>query len=226
MPTALARSQASTTVLAPALTDAELDRAIAHLRTLNRQAFLQYVISVGNYLVKEFFGGDFSAVHDQNPNKQRSFVELLSRRTAELKEIDLSANTLRRYMAATEVWHGLPQHVRNRLGVEVMQRLAVIPNGPDREKLAHDAAEMQWTREQAAAAVRDYKAAKVHGKRRGPKVKPDVLKKAVAVHRAVRELTRLHGAAESLGVAHRATFVNEIEAAILALGRLVAGAGV
>lgn len=56
--------------------------------------------------------------------------------------LDLAPATLRRYLQATEVWHGLAEDVRSRLGVDHMQRLSAVADTDARKRLAHDAVTM------------------------------------------------------------------------------------
>lgn len=203
-------------------TDAELDAAIAHLRSLNHGAFLQYVVTVGEFLVARFLGGNLAAIHDQDPFKAHSLQELVTRRRHELAELDLSVSTLRRYLAATEVWHALPAHTRAQLSLENLSRLGVVKEPEIRKKLAHDAAAMQWSSAQMGVAVQEYKQEKRGGKKKtGRKHKPTVIKAAVALHAAARKLHGLHGAASSLGDAHRLEFDAQVAAAMKVLQGLM-----
>lgn len=204
-------------------TDVDLDAAIAHLRSLNHGAFLQYVVTVGDFLVARFMGGNLAAIHDQDPFKTHSLRELVTRRRTELAELDLSASTLRRYLVATEVWHALPAQTRAHLSLENLSRLGVVKEPEARQKLAHDATAMQWSSEQLGVAVQEYKREKRSGKKKaGRKHKPAVIKAAVALHAAARKLHGLHGAALTLGDAHRLEFDAQVAAAMKVLQGLMA----
>jgi hypothetical protein len=60
--------------------------------------------------------------------------------------------------------------------------------------------------------VRDWKLAQRKGDKRGPKARPEVLKLAAEVHRAVKRLHGMHGAAKSLGEEHKAALGKELAA--------------
>jgi len=196
------------------------DTVIRQLKTLNRKAFLQYAIDVGQQLVEAFFDGDFNALHDKNLDKQANFQVFLVERKDELSEMDLSGNTLRNYVAAAEVAHTLPKQLVGHLGLTHLSQLAIVRDAPERARLAHEAASMQWTKQQVATAVREWKDKTRHGKRAGPKHKPEVLKAAVAMHAAMRRLHHLHGAATQLNDEHKTALKLEIKAATALLKEL------
>ena len=141
-----------------------------------------------------------------------------------MAELDLSGRTLHRYIAATEFSRSLPDHVRAQLGLDHLQKLAAVPDATVRNRLAHDAATMHWTRDQVGIAVAEYKASLRHGKKVGRKEKPAVLKSATALRAAVKHLMRLHGAANQLSPAHRAVLQSDLLAVRDALDGLLAGA--
>jgi hypothetical protein len=204
-------------------TDAELDHLVDDLRTFNRTSFLAYSISVGQHLVDRCFGGDHAAVRDHAPNKANSFTALLSRRRNELHDLDLAGSTLRRYMAAAEVWHGLPDHVRTQLGLQHLQLLGSVRDEVERKRLAHDAAQMHWTRDQVAVAVKaSVTAARKGAKKPGRKPLPASVKAAGALRQAVANLEKHAGASASLGATHHAQWLQALESAHEWLGKLVA----
>lgn len=189
------------------------DRVVGHLRTLQRTAFLGHAIAVGEYIVAEFFGGDFAAVHDKAHDKQLSFQDFLAARQEQLTDLDLPPTTLRTYIAAAEVARDLPEHVASKLGLVHLRQLAIVKDVPERKRLAHEAAGMQWTRQQLAVAVQDWRKAQRHGKRKpGPKPRPAVLQAAASARLAVRKLHKLHGAAGHLDEAHRMVLLVELAA--------------
>jgi len=214
----------SSNALDTTASDAELDSAIAHLRSLNRRAFLEYVLQVGQFLVDRFFGGEFAAVHSFAANKAHSFAALLTRRRAELAELNLSGATLRNYIAATEAYASLPQQTRAKLGLDHLRRLAAIKDVAERKRLGHDAATMQWTREQTTTAVRDAKRAQRIGKKKpGPKSRPAVVRAARAMHASIKALFKLQGAASRLEDGHRAEFDATVAEAMALLRSMVMG---
>jgi hypothetical protein len=186
------------------------DRVLAHLRTLQRKAFLGHAIAIGQYVVHEFFAGDFAAVHDKAHDKQRSFQDFLATRGEQLAELDLSATTLRTYVAAAEVAKDLPESVAAQLGLVHLRQLAAVTEVPVRQQMAHEAATLRWSKAQLGTAVGEWKRAKVKGDKRGPKPRPAVLLAAAAVRTAARKLHGLHGAAVSLGAEHRAALRVEL----------------
>jgi hypothetical protein len=186
------------------------DRVLAHLRTLQRKAFLGHAIAIGQYIVHEFFAGDFMAVHDKAHDKQRSFQDFLATRGEQLAELDLSATTLRTYVAAAEVAKDLPESVAAQLGLVHLRQLATVTEVPARQHMAHEAATLRWSKAQLGTAVGEWKRAKVKGEKRGPKPRPAVLVAAAAVRTAARKLHGLHGAAVSLGAEHQAALRAEV----------------
>lgn len=189
------------------------DRVITHLHTIQRKSFLQYAIGIGQYVVKEFFEGDFHALHDKAHDKGASFQRFLVERKEELGELDLSATTLRTYVSAAEVAQGLPEHVAAQLGLVHLRQLSAVRDAPTREKMAHDAAHLHWNRGQIDIAVNDWKKAQRQGtEKRGPKPRPAVLRAASDAHAAVKRLHKLHGAAANLDVAHRVVLLGELAA--------------
>lgn len=176
-----------------AVTDEELDHAIDHLRHLNKQYSIAYAIETADYLVKIFYQGDYALARDRDPHKHAAFEELLERRQKELAEIDLTPRTLRRYIAAGDVWHGLPEKTREQLGVAHLEKLAAVQDVKERKQLAHNAATMHWTREQTAKAVKDLKKKERGGKKKpGRKVKPKAVKAVVALKHAIGQVQKLH----------------------------------
>lgn len=206
--------------LAISATDQVFDTAIAHLRSLSRTAFLRYAITVGDYLVHHFFAGNYAALHDQDPNKAASLHAFLRERRAELAELDLSATTLRRYMAAAESWQALPDASREHLGLHQLQSLAAVGDPQERRQLAHQASVQHWSKEKTAAAVQDYKKRLRGGQNRGRKPLPVVLKDAHALQGAAERLVRLHGAAQTLDAGHRQRFLAALDAVHAAVAHL------
>lgn len=160
--------------LTPAdLTDSQLDHTVAHLRTLSRSALLQYALEVGRYLIDEYFGGDTSAYFDPSRSKASSFGDLLRARETELKELQLSARTLRNYICAWDVWQHLPVNVQQGLDLTDLYKLALVKDTGVRARLAVEAVENAWDLQEVGAAVELWQEGKREGKsKRGPKVQP------------------------------------------------------
>lgn len=190
-------------IQAATLTDDDLDRAVRHLRTLHKAHAVGLAIAVGEFVVREFYDGDFAAARSRDPGKHARFQQLLIRRGQELADLSLPGRTLRRCVAASDVWRGLPEESRSRLGVTHLETLAAVPNADERKRLAHEAAAMHWTGEQVQLAVKDLKRQERGEKRKpGRKTKPQVLKAAVAAHAELRRLYELRSAAVHLDGSH------------------------
>ena len=209
------------TDLVPTASDTQLDAAIAHLKSLNRHAFLQYAVSVGQYFVNHFHDGDHAAALAAGSDKQGGIQALVSRRRAELQDLDLTGRTLRKYVAATVVWQGLPEQTRAKLGIDHLERLAAVGDVVERKKLADDAATMQWTLVQVATAVRQFqKEQRGGGKKRGRKEKPKALKLAVALAAAVKKVVASRASAMALADGSRSEWVKLVQDAADDLFRL------
>lgn len=210
-----------TAIAAPKVSDHELDAAVEHLRNLYKQHTLSYAVMTGQYIVDKFYDGSFADARDRNAEKHFKLNELIEKRGQQLQDLDLSTRSIQRYVAATDVWNGLPEHTRVQLRITHLDRLAGVADVEERKRLAHDAATMQWTGEQTALAIADYRK-KLRGnkKKAGPKVKPAVLKAAAALHRDAKALRKLHGAASKLSAAHRAILSTEMAGIHAALGGL------
>lgn len=202
-------------------TDDELDHAIAHFRHLNKQYAIAYAVETADYVVKHFYQGDYALARDRDPTKHTAFEELLLRRKDDLADLDLSPRTLRRYIAAGDVWHGLPEATRSHLGVSHLESLAAIANKDERKRIAHDAATMHWTRQQTAVKVKDFKKQERGGKKKpGRKAKPNALKEVVALRHAIKQVHKGHSAAKKLGEAHYLEYSAALEECKVALSKL------
>ncbi len=198
-------------ISATMVTDNELDAVIQHLRTLYKQHSLSYAVATGQFIVDKFYNGDFTSARDRNATNHFKFNELIERRSSELRDLDLNVRSLSRYVAATEVWNELPEHTRAQLRIAHLDRLAMVGDIDERKRLAHEAATMHWTAEQTGLAVADYKKKqRGHKKKAGPKLKPAVLKAAMALHRDAKALRKLHGAAANLNELHKTQLALEM----------------
>jgi hypothetical protein len=181
------------------VTEEQLDATIEHFKTLSRGALLVYAIAIGNYLLNQYFGGSFANLKSHDPRKAQSFNDLVTRRQVELAEIGLSRATLRRYLAAAEVWHDLPADLRNELDLTDLHALAPVKNTNDRRRIAHEAVSNGWLSRQVVTAVAEHKLALRGGKRKpGPKPQLEVLKAAAAVVAAVGRMVKLGPAPDVL----------------------------
>lgn len=135
-----------------------LDRVIDGLRRLSRGALLQYALQVGSLLLDSFWAGDPSNYRDKQKAAGTGFGALLSQRSLELKDLQLSASTLRNYVRATIVWRQLPLTAREHLDLADLRALALLKNPEVRAAIALEVAE-------ADLCTRDLESKVAHARR-------------------------------------------------------------
>jgi hypothetical protein len=163
--------------LDPAQFDAgQFDATIAYLRELSRAALLQYAVTVGKYLVDEYFAGDVTTYFDRSRYKASSFAALLETRAADLTELGLSGSTLRNYIGAWDVWRQLPEAVHTKLDLVDLYQLAAVKEPAARTELATAAVTQNWGVRRLHTAVQTWQEGQRSGEKRGPKPMPELVK--------------------------------------------------
>jgi hypothetical protein len=175
--------------LVAAVSEEELDRAIKSLRALHRAHSVAHAVSVGRTIVELFYGGDYAAARSRDPSRHARYRALVQRRPDELADLALPDRNLRRCVAASDVWQGLPESVRSKLAILHLEGLAAIQDSEIRKEMAAEAASLEWTGDQVKKAVADQKR-KARGEKRKPgrKKKPAVLKTAGAARASLKKL--------------------------------------
>ena len=110
----------------PALhrSDAALvDEAIEHLQSIWRQGLLQTVVTVGDYLIQQFFDGSLAGAASLSPTKPAALGRLLAR----APEIGVSVHQLRVAVRIAAQYRQLPVAVAAELSVSHHELLLVVP---------------------------------------------------------------------------------------------------
>ncbi len=204
------------------VSEAELDHAVDALRTLHKAHAVAHAVSVGTLVVERFYAGDFAAARSRDPGKHLRYQELIERRGEVLADLSLPDRTLRRCIAATDVWRGLPDEVRSKLAIVHLEKLATLADGEVRKQIAREAATLTLTGEQVGRAVADEKRkTRGHKAKPGRKQKPAVLKAAVAARAQLHKLDGLRKGAGKLSGAEAAEFKTLVAELQRLVGRLV-----
>lgn len=172
-----------------AVSEDDLDKAIRRLRTLHRAHSVAHAVAVGQLIVEMFYDGDYGAARSRDPHRHARYRALVQRRPDDLADLALPDRNLRRCVAASDVWQGLPESVRSKLAIVHLEGLAAIQDAGVRKEMATEAASLEWTGDQVKKAVADQKR-KARGEKRKPgrKKKPTVLKTAGAAKASLKKL--------------------------------------
>ena len=142
-----------------------IDEAVAEINAIYSSTQLELALAIGEVVVKKFYGNDFKAVRDKNPNKHTSFRKLAARAD---KDGDLKVNktALWRSVALYELCTRLELDVSGRKQLTMTHLRAVLPLPyKEQKRLVAYALEKDWnsTRMEQAAD----RAKKKHRKGKG-----------------------------------------------------------
>lgn len=170
----LALNSAPPSALAP--TSRPYDHVIDALRALSRNARLQYTLSVGDLLLREFWDNDIFEYSNRQKETGSGFESMLKERADDLEDLQLPAATLRRHIRATIVWRQLPNSSREQLDLPVLNALTEVPDTTQRARFAMQAAQEQLRGKEMKARIGTWQQSMRRGERRGPKPSPQAVK--------------------------------------------------
>ncbi|MCA9639386.1 MAG: hypothetical protein H6747_13900 [Deltaproteobacteria bacterium] len=136
-----------------AATEALLDQAIEHLRSLAHTALVDYAVATGRYLIETFYDGNLGAYYDHRRDKASSFNALCEHRADELAAIGLSRSTLQRYIHAYDTFRVLPPEAREAMSLRSVELLRRVPDQVTRTEIALAAVRQGWSPAELRAEV-------------------------------------------------------------------------
>ncbi len=113
----------------------DVEDALRHIGRLERTATLALAVEIGDYLVREFCGGNLDLARSFSPLKDTAF-RLLEERAP---QIDMSAAQLRLAVAVSAQYRALPAALRDRLTVRQHRALLPVHDAQEKSKLARRA---------------------------------------------------------------------------------------
>ena len=139
--------------LQPPIVQSEYQDAIQRLHALTRDHEKVYRLEVGQYILQRFFGGSAVLYGSNDRNKESKFKDFTTAHMADLAEMALSDQTLRRCVRVRICYDTLPPSVRDRLGWSATLAISTVAEPNQRARIAVAAIEQQWTVAQVEAAV-------------------------------------------------------------------------
>lgn len=207
---------------APALAPeqkAMLDAAVDYLNQVTNEQGLQLAISVSDYVVRTFFGGDLAKLSSRNAHKGASYAALCKR-----KDLAMGPSTLQRLVRIGLQVKAMPPELGQALTPGHHRALLVVPDPGQKVELAQKTLAEHWTADQLEEVVAKEKP--VGGNRPGRKALPEVAKKVAALKRAVEALGSVEEFASSLaelGDAERGALMADLAATSVFIQQLSQG---
>jgi len=166
-------------ITAPLVDATLLDGAVLWLNRATQANGIQLAISVSQYILDTFFGGDFRALSSKDPHKTASFRALCER-----EDLELGASTLHRLVRIGHQARHLPADLAESLSIGHHRALLAVESAPHKQHLARLAVERGWTAEKLEATIAAEHPQPEH--RPGRPKKAPVLKWLTAVRREVK----------------------------------------
>lgn len=155
----------STDLAAPPAVDTELlDGAVLWLNRAVQASGIQLAVSVSDYVVATFFGGDFANFTSHDPHKPSSFRALCQH-----DDLKMSAGTLHRLVRVGQQVGRLPADVAEGLSVSHHRVLLTVDDLAYKGHLAREAVQHDWSVAQLEARIREEKTEPLHPRGRPQK---------------------------------------------------------
>lgn len=140
--TALARTDL------PEINPVLLDGAVDFINRAARTSGLHLAVTVSEYVIDTFFGGDFAAISSKDPHKTASFTALCAR-----EDLQMGPATLNRLVRIGQQARHLPSDLAESLSLSHHRLLLSVKALQHKQHLAHEAAKHSWTVEQLQAQI-------------------------------------------------------------------------
>jgi hypothetical protein len=204
---------------------ARFDETLRQLRLLNHTALLRYALDVGDHLLDVWYRGDIRIYRERKSAEHAMFDALTSERHDALRDLGLSANTLRNYLLAACTWRELPPPVREQLDLTHLHRLSTVHDPLVRAQLAHDVAMEGWTSRELGQAIAAHQESLKTGKRRGRRVTPKPVRAYAQVFTALRHAGKLNPQLQNLNDVQKKRVREQLQAAVAEMQAVLAGLG-
>ncbi len=156
--------------------EGKLDEAVNFINRKTILSGLDLAREVGQYILDNFFDGDYQKFADPSSAKEGSFRALLSR-----EDLLLGNTTLYNFVRVSHQLELLPSDLVDRLTLTQHRALLPLPDPKLKEKLARRALDQGWTSSVLEAEVSKH----LPVSRRGRKPSPLVVK---TIHRVAKAL--------------------------------------
>ncbi|HEU4407537.1 MAG TPA: hypothetical protein VFS43_19885 [Polyangiaceae bacterium] len=130
-----------------------MNEALDHIRNLWTQGLLSTVVSLGDYIIEKFYGGDVREARSQRPHKPAALSRLLARKD----ELPISAHALKQAVRISVQYRELPPALAERLSKTQHEALLPVADVEQKRRLAEQAVEQQWSGRQLAERANSMK---------------------------------------------------------------------
>ena len=131
------------------LEDNLVEQAVADIQRIWSQGLLSTVVSLGDYLIEKFYGGDVDQARSRRPHKAAAFARLLER----AEELPVSVHALKQSVRIAVQYHELPRALADRLSKTQHEVLLPVADPAQRLELATEAAAHELSSRQLAEKV-------------------------------------------------------------------------
>jgi hypothetical protein len=135
------------------LVQSEFQDALQILQSLTSGHERTYRLAVGQYILQRFFAGQAPLYQSHDKNKQTKFASFLAIHAADLAELDLSEQTLRRCVRVNLCYDTLPPAMRDKLSWSALLAISSVPEPNQRARLAAAAVRESWPVSKVKEAV-------------------------------------------------------------------------
>lgn len=128
----------------PSTVQTQFQDAIQALKALTHDHEKAFRLGVGQYILQRFFGGNARLFSSLDPHKDTTFRDFATLHAADLAELDLSEQTLRRCVRVRICYDLLPPANRDKLGWSATLQISTLDDPNQRARLAAAAVAEQW----------------------------------------------------------------------------------
>lgn len=128
----------------PLIVQSEFHDALQTLRALTHDHEKTYRLGVGQYILQRFFGGSAALYGSHDTTKDSKFRDFTENHAADLAELELSEQTLRRCVRVKVCYDGLPPAIRDQVSWSALLQISSLPDPNQRARLATAAATQRW----------------------------------------------------------------------------------
>ena len=137
------------TDLTPPTIDQNLiEGAVQFLNRATHASAVQLAVTVSEYIIDSFFGGDATLLSSKDPDKAASFRALCDH-----PQLQMSASTLNRLVRVGQQARHLPSDLAENLTQAQHRALLAVPDPRHKQHLALEAVKHHWTAEQLSNKI-------------------------------------------------------------------------
>jgi hypothetical protein len=126
------------------IVQSEFHDALQALQALTNDHEKTYRLGVGQYILQRFFGGSAGLYGSHDAYKESKFKDFTETHAADLAELDLSEQTLRRCVRVKICYDALPPGIRDQVGWSATLQISSLADPNQRARLATAAATERW----------------------------------------------------------------------------------